>query len=702
MRPSLIAGLVVCALAGAQDEGALKSGQDATVLLKWDFQSEPLWASGVVYKRDGDSAYVVTTALLVCLNGYRTNEGQVTLRSGSSKAANLKGTVVGIDLDRGLAVIKVTGKDLPDALAPADISALKETDNVRILGHTAGQDFGVGAGSISSFRKNDDGKLAFIQIDAALEGAYAGGAVVDGKGKLIGIALARVRGTKIGFVLPCSELDEMFAGYALDFRRDVIENKDGVMRMKAILRTVDPLHKLKNVSLLIANRDKLAEFPERVPKGGWKPVVAEMEEHVLTIGDEEAAAEIALKAPSRQDATYVLQPKWTRADGSVGIGAPSLLGVDFTKGMASTLKKPAKDDWIGIEAGTRRVSSDTGTVGAGGADLTVAVEDKSGVTTTILKLDSPEGAQICWTSDGASLLVLTAAGVLRKVSPATLREEKVLTIGRRCSAIAANGTAMFVIVSELQELWILDEGTFTVRRKVPVGAANQIATSSKSALVYVTTWPTRDPEPLLIVDTASGRVLRAIHARRTENATAIKRPKSLSVGFREWCVPALTPDGSALFTVSIEAIRRLRVDGDDVVYEEAGDRLAMDGKRVHFSVDGSRLAVTAYRIPGADSKEKELPGVLFFKPGSLGDAVGTFRSNRGLPEAVAVDAACGRGFLVTDRGVLLGFNANGEQEFESELGGGDRGRPRAALLHPRDRRGFVVFERGIVRVDLPK
>src|SRR5438046_133142 len=70
----------------------------------------------------------------------------------------------------------------------------------------------VGKGTVSSLREDEAGEVAVVQIDGDINPGNSGGPVVDGQGRLVGIAVAKITGTRIGLAIPPSELTKMLDG----------------------------------------------------------------------------------------------------------------------------------------------------------------------------------------------------------------------------------------------------------------------------------------------------------------------------------------------------------------------------------------------------------------------------------------------------------------------------------------------------------
>ncbi|MCH4825559.1 trypsin-like peptidase domain-containing protein [Planococcus halocryophilus] len=165
--------------------------------------------SGVIYKNDNGTAYVVTN--------YHVIDGasgiEVTLSDGSKVQAEL----VGSDIWTDLAVLEMDGAKVQAVAQFGDSDALKQGETVIAIGNPLGLNFSgsVTTGVISGKDRavpvdlNGDGQedwqAEVLQTDAAINPGNSGGALVNLAGQLIGInsmkiATSQVEG--IGFSIP--------------------------------------------------------------------------------------------------------------------------------------------------------------------------------------------------------------------------------------------------------------------------------------------------------------------------------------------------------------------------------------------------------------------------------------------------------------------------------------------------------------------
>jgi len=161
--------------------------------------------SGVLMKREGSTYYALTNAHVIV----DAEEIQVRLSTGVVHKARL----IGEDDRMDLALVAFeTEEDLPLAKI-GDSDKLQVGDWVLAIGHPLGLDSTVTAGIVSALgrRGGPEGNISdFIQTDASINQGNSGGALVDKKGRLVGINswIATPTGSSVGlgFALPINNV----------------------------------------------------------------------------------------------------------------------------------------------------------------------------------------------------------------------------------------------------------------------------------------------------------------------------------------------------------------------------------------------------------------------------------------------------------------------------------------------------------------
>src|SRR5688500_5105314 len=157
--------------------------------------------SGVIVSPDG---YVLTNNHVV--------EGADELKITLADDRDFIGKVIGSDPKTDIAVLKIEGQNLP-TVTLADSDKLRVGDVVFAVGNPLGVGQTVTMGIVSAkgrsklgLLENVSGYEDFIQTDAAINMGNSGGALVDARGRLVGINSAILSPSRgnigIGFAIP--------------------------------------------------------------------------------------------------------------------------------------------------------------------------------------------------------------------------------------------------------------------------------------------------------------------------------------------------------------------------------------------------------------------------------------------------------------------------------------------------------------------
>ncbi|HWF48150.1 MAG TPA: trypsin-like peptidase domain-containing protein [Bryobacteraceae bacterium] len=175
--------------------------------------------SGIILSPDG---YILTNSHVV--KGAHTLRVQLNMRTATDLTErgyhgvnrSLPATLVGVDRETDLAVIKIDQKDLP-YLEFGDSNALKQGQLVLALGNPLGLDNSVSLGVVSAVSRQlkPDDAMAYIQTDAPINPGNSGGPLVDADGHIVGIntfILTQSGGSEgIGFSIPSNVAKQVYA-----------------------------------------------------------------------------------------------------------------------------------------------------------------------------------------------------------------------------------------------------------------------------------------------------------------------------------------------------------------------------------------------------------------------------------------------------------------------------------------------------------
>ncbi len=168
--------------------------------------------SGVVYSKDG---YIITNYHVIADATTNKANSKIEVFLEQSNAEPYSASVVGYNISADLAVIKIN----VSGLTPIEID---DSDNLKIgqyvitVGNPGGLEFmdSVTYGVISGLNRvvSSNSGVELIQTDAAINPGNSGGALVNSKGKLVGINSAKIVSEEfegMGFAIPSNTVIEL-------------------------------------------------------------------------------------------------------------------------------------------------------------------------------------------------------------------------------------------------------------------------------------------------------------------------------------------------------------------------------------------------------------------------------------------------------------------------------------------------------------
>lgn len=174
--------------------------------------------SGVVYKVDGDTAYVVTNNHVI--------DGADAINIIMADGTQVEAEVVGSDPWTDLAVLKISSDVVTTVAEFGDSDSLKVGEPAIAIGSPLGSEYAttVTQGIISGLDRSvavdidgdgtSDWMANVIQTDAAINPGNSGGALLNAAGQVIGINSMKVSSDQVegmGFAIPASQVQTIIA-----------------------------------------------------------------------------------------------------------------------------------------------------------------------------------------------------------------------------------------------------------------------------------------------------------------------------------------------------------------------------------------------------------------------------------------------------------------------------------------------------------
>ena len=181
-----------------------------------DTNSEQVYSegSGVIYKKEGDTAYLVTNTHVI--NGAKKVD--IRLADGTK----VPGDIVGSDTYSDIAVVKIAADKVTTVAEFGDSSQLTVGETAIAIGSPLGSEYAntVTQGIVSSLNRNvslksEDGQAIStnaIQTDTAINPGNSGGPLINIQGQVIGITSSKIAsngGTSVeglGFAIPANDV----------------------------------------------------------------------------------------------------------------------------------------------------------------------------------------------------------------------------------------------------------------------------------------------------------------------------------------------------------------------------------------------------------------------------------------------------------------------------------------------------------------
>lgn len=218
--------------------------------------------SGVIYKKDGKDAYIVTNNHVV--------DGQQGLEVVLTDGTKVKAELVGSDAYTDLAVLKIASDKVDTVATFGDSDSLKVGEPAIAIGSPLGSDYAnsVTQGIISSLNRlvtntNESGQtisINAIQTDAAINPGNSGGPLINVAGQVIGINSSKIASSSgsgvsvegMGFAIPSNDVTNVI---------EQLETKGEVTRPALGISMVD----LSSIST--QQQEQILKVPSSVVNG---------------------------------------------------------------------------------------------------------------------------------------------------------------------------------------------------------------------------------------------------------------------------------------------------------------------------------------------------------------------------------------------------------------------------------------------------
>jgi S1-C subfamily serine protease/HEAT repeat protein len=340
---------------GAQPAGAttipvevLRDLKAATVFIKVDAAGDyHATGSGFLVRAQGDSGYVVTNHHVITVSPDDDDDpaprrgpflrprfvrprpaGPATITlvfwSGTPQEKSTGAEVLADDDTVDLALLRFRGiKDPPHPIDPRQQPQLVETMPVFALGFPFGElldpkkgnpAITVANSTVSSLRLDERGELAKVQVAGGLNPGNSGGPMVDARGRLVGVAVAKVRGAEIGLAIPAQQVTKLLGGRVANPSVAPLKTENGVSTIQVEARVLDPLQQLRSVAVYYLRGNMGAQAKADLT------AQAGVQKADLRVNGPKATAQLSL--PVQPDPSYSFQVAYVGGDGQTYLTQP--------------------------------------------------------------------------------------------------------------------------------------------------------------------------------------------------------------------------------------------------------------------------------------------------------------------------------------------------------------------------------------------
>lgn len=244
---------------------SLEELKKAVAYIKVDAGDQSSTGSGFLITTSGPIGLVATNHHVVdaALKPRYGAQAKVTVvfNSGMPDEQLHKADIVAYDPVADLAILKVeSARPWPKPLNPYNTPP-KLTEGIPIqfwgfplgailAGGNKNPEITLGTGTLAGFQHNTSGKLDQLKISGTMNPGNSGGPIVDGDGRLVGIAVAIVNpaiGTGIGFAVPVNDLIALLEGKMLTTLFIPNGLEAGRAKFIAFAPMMDPLDRIETI-----------------------------------------------------------------------------------------------------------------------------------------------------------------------------------------------------------------------------------------------------------------------------------------------------------------------------------------------------------------------------------------------------------------------------------------------------------------------
>lgn len=410
------------------DKGTLDKLKASTVFVIVDTPYGRGSGSGFLFIRRGAVGYIITCEHVVD----EATSVSIVFNSGTKSERKFEGKVVATDPQRDLACVLIrNAKDLPNPLEIGLKTEATETQTVYAAGFPFGKmlsaddknpEITISKATVSSLRRDNEGRMAAVQLSGDVNPGNSGGPLVDSKGRVIGVTQSKVSGTSTAFAVPPEEIQAFLRGRAKTIDTKIVSTTASAAKVDVTIGLADPLGTIKQVSIFWCPEKAIGGEPKPGKDGLWAKLHSSMKSQSLKIDEDKATGTIELaRSGGDSDIVFLLQTSYVAGDGRTIFTEPVPVEIQFAETGAKPTDKPA-DKGANLEVAdelkvqnTLRLRAAIGEMILAPDGATLYVLDLSEAKVYAVKTDTMEitaqvdvhetAVSMCLTPDGKTLYV---------------------------------------------------------------------------------------------------------------------------------------------------------------------------------------------------------------------------------------------------------------------------------------------------------
>ena len=557
-------------------EGDVRALVDSLVVIRVE-QRGTQYAPGAIVHVDGDVGYIAALprAYFPVVNKEdkrKVAKSAVLLRAGSDRHEAIEAELLTDVSEYDIAILTVRRKGLPKPLRLTEGGALKDGAALYLAGYHSAKDpmwFPEGPPQWVSGTVNTpiqlDGRLRQIKLrEPPVKELH--GIVLDAQGRLIGLGGPSRAAKETLDLVPSASILSMLHGKFRSLNFQLVGNVDGKINLRAELALwFGTLGLSKDFKILMLPKEKVPARPPRDPDDPGTTIGPDASEHLVTMNAWSGSTEIKIQGETDKDQAFIFQATFLRADGTRWYSDPIEWTAPFSKGG-----RPAS------------AAKETGTSLAGDEG------SFDGFKVRPLKLSAKDTgfSPAPWSSDGKYFYPVIPAGTVRMIRAADLVEERQLVIEGGCHPLQQSKEGLVTYAWKNKEFWVLHPATLELVRRVGADAVIDFTTSPGSSFAFVS----RGNLDLRVFCLRGEKELKTYTVADFQKGAA----KVHKTGLRLPTIKevAATGDGKYLLVGGFGCAHRLRINGNELTYEETGPRLGSgDTMQLYLSPEGQYVAL---------------------------------------------------------------------------------------------------------------